>query len=74
MPPLNTVFIQHPDDPNNIIKLPKQKRRLLVYVARIGSDRFDDSPDAPLGKVFCVEDVNKEDYEFFKYKGYAWFL
>jgi hypothetical protein len=73
MPLLNTVIIEHPDDPNNIIKLPKQ-RRLLVYVERIGFEKFDDSPDAPLGKVFCVQDISKEDFEFFKYKGYTWML
>ena len=78
MPPLlNTVIIDHPDNPQNVITLPKQrqpKRRLLVYVERIGFEKFDDSSDAPFARIFPVEDVPSEDWYFLRDKGYTWVL
>ena len=68
MNPLSNIVIQHPNNPSNVITLPKQERpkRLLVFVGRRGEERFSDEPDAPMGKGFWVEGFSRVHWDFIR--------
>jgi hypothetical protein len=79
MPLLNTVVvvIEHPNNPDNIITLPKSKQsklRILAFIKQIGKDKFDDSVEAPYAKGFWINDVSKQDWEYLRHKNYVWVL
>lgn len=76
MSPLNAVLIEHPNNPNNVITLPKQKKpkRLLVFVGRKEYDTFDDEPGSPMGKGFFVEKFSRVHWDFLRTQKVEWFL